>query len=186
MARLRSPEGCPWDRQQTLATIKPYTLEETYELLEAIDSGNDEDIVEELGDLLLQVLLDAQIGSDEGRFDLVPVLTRLNDKLIRRHPHVFGNAVAVTAADVSPLWEQAKRAEKTRASVFDGVPAALPELARAARITSRAAKAGYDFPDRTMLFDKLREEIAELAEELFDGGQLPTLAASVDAGGQAR
>lgn len=181
VARLRSPEGCPWDRQQTLETIKPYTLEETYELLEAIDSGDDDAIVEELGDVLLQVVLDAQIGADEGRFDLVPVMERLTDKLVRRHPHVFGDATAATAADVSPLWEEAKRAEKRRDSVFDGIPAELPQLARAARITARAAKAKYDFPDRAMLFDKLREEIAELAEELFEGGVVPEVAATVDA-----
>ncbi len=181
VAKLRSPEGCPWDRQQTLETIKPHTLEETYELLEAIDSGDDEAIVEELGDVLLQVVLDAQIAADEGRFDLVPVIERLTDKLVRRHPHVFGDASAATAAEVSPLWEQAKQAEKRRDSVFDGIPAALPELARAARITSRAAKAGYDFPHRAMLFDKLREEIAELAEELFEDGAVPDMPATVDA-----
>ncbi|MBA3315712.1 MAG: nucleoside triphosphate pyrophosphohydrolase [Planctomycetota bacterium] len=180
VAKLRSPEGCPWDRQQTLDTIKPYTLEETYELLEAIDSGDDDAIVEELGDVLLQVVLDAQIGSDEGRFDVVPVIEGLTDKLVRRHPHVFGDAKAATAADVSPLWEQAKRFEKSRESVFDGIPAALPELARAVKITARAAKAGYDFPHRAMLFDKLREEIAELAEELYDGGEVPAIAASVE------
>lgn len=181
VAKLRSPEGCPWDRQQTLETIKPYTLEETYELLDAIDTGDDEAIVEELGDLLLQVMLDSQIGADEGRFDIVPVLERLTDKLVRRHPHVFGDAIAATAADVSPLWEQAKHAEKRRDSVFDGIPVVLPQLARAARITSRAAKAGYDFPHRAMLFDKLREEIAELAEELFDDGTVPDMPATVDA-----
>lgn len=181
IAKLRSPEGCPWDRQQTLETIKPYTLEETYELLDAIDSGDDDAIVEELGDLLLQVVLDAQIGSDEGRFDIIPVIERLTEKLVRRHPHVFGDAKAVTAADVSPLWEQAKHAEKKRESVFDGIPADLPQLARAARITARAAKAGYDFPHRTMLFDKLREEIAELAEELFENGDIPEMPATVDA-----
>ncbi|MGC1276024.1 MAG: nucleoside triphosphate pyrophosphohydrolase [Planctomycetaceae bacterium] len=181
VAKLRSPEGCPWDRQQTLETIKPYTLEETYELLDAIDNGDDEAIVEELGDLLLQVMLDAQIGADEGRFDVVPVLERLTDKLVRRHPHVFGDATAETAADVSPLWEQAKHAEKRRDSVFDGIPVVLPQLARAARITARAAKAGYDFPHRAMLFDKLREEIAELAEELFDDGTVPDMPATVDA-----
>jgi MazG family protein len=180
VAKLRSPEGCPWDRQQTLDTIKPYTLEETYELLEAIDSGDDDAIVEELGDVLLQVVLDAQIAADEGRFDIVPVIERLADKLVRRHPHVFGDAKAISAADVSPLWEQAKRAEKQRDSVFDGIPADLPQLARALRITARAAKAGYDFPHRAMLFDKLREEIAELADELFESGEVPVIAASVE------
>lgn len=181
IAKLRSPEGCPWDRQQTLETIKPYTLEETYELLDAIDSGDDDAIVEELGDVLLQVVLDAQIAADEGRFDIIPVIERLTEKLIRRHPHVFGDATAATAADVSPLWEKAKHAEKQRDSVFDGIPADLPQLARAARITARAAKAGYDFPHRAMLFDKLREEIAELAEELFENGDIPEMPATVDA-----
>jgi len=181
VARLRSPGGCPWDRQQTLETIKPYTLEETYELLEAIDSGDDDAIAEELGDLLLQVVLDAQIAADEGRFDLVPVIERLTDKLVRRHPHVFGDATATTAAEVTPLWDAAKRTERDRGSVFEGIPAALPELARAAKITARAAKAKYDFPHRAMLFDKLREEIAELAEELFEGGVVPDIPATVDA-----
>jgi MazG family protein len=181
VARLRAPDGCPWDRQQTLATIKPYTLEETYELLDAIDSGDDEAIVEELGDVLLQVVLDAQIGADEGRFDLVPVIDRLTDKLVRRHPHVFGDATAQTAADVTPLWDKAKHAEKRRDSVFDGLPAHLPQLARAAKITARAAKAGYDFPHRAMLFDKLREEIAELADELFENGAVPDMPATVNA-----
>ena len=180
VAKLRSAEGCPWDREQTLESIKPHTLEETYELLEAIDSGDDEAIVEELGDVLLQVVLDAQIAADEGRFDLVPVVERLTEKLVRRHPHVFGDATATTAADVSPLWEQAKQAEKQRESVFDGIPRDLPQLARAARMSARAAKAGYDFPSRTMLFDKLREELDELAAELFEEGTLPDVPASIN------
>jgi tetrapyrrole methylase family protein/MazG family protein len=181
IARLRAPDGCPWDREQTLESIKPHTLEETYELLEAIDSGDDEAIIEELGDVLLQIVLDAQIAADEGRFDIVPVIERLTEKLVRRHPHVFGTASAATAAEVLPLWDQAKHAEKRRESIFDGIPADLPQLARAARITARAAKAGYDFPHRAMLFDKLREEIAELAEELFEGGVVPDMPASVEA-----
>src|SRR5580692_3497670 len=101
VARLRSPDGCPWDRVQTLESIKPYTLEETYELLEAIDSGDDEAIVEELGDLLLQVVLDAQIGADERRFDLIEVVERITEKMIHRHPHVFGTATAQTVDDVA-------------------------------------------------------------------------------------
>ena len=169
VARLRSPTGCPWDREQTLETIKPYTLEETYELLEAIDSGDDEAIVEELGDVLLQVVLDAQIGADEQRFNLIDVVTRLSAKLISRHPHVFGDAEAATAADVKVVWDAAKKKEKhQRKSALEGIPKDLPQLARAARITSRAARVGYDFPDRVMLFDKLQEEINELAAELFD------------------
>lgn len=181
VARLRAPDGCPWDRVQTLETIKPYTLEETYELLEAIDARDDDAIVEELGDLLLQVVLDAQIGADEGRFDLVGVVERITQKMIHRHPHVFGTAVADTVADVAVHWHTAKQQEKSRDSLLDGIPAALPQLARAVKLSKKAARAGYDFPDRAMLFDKLREELAELAAELFSGGAVPRVAADVNA-----
>lgn len=181
VAKLRSPEGCPWDRQQTLASIKPYTLEETYELLEAIDSGNNEAICEELGDVLLQVVLDAQIAADEGRFELTAVVEQIAAKMIRRHPHVFGTVQAATTDDVRKHWSAAKEQEKpARESLLDGMPAALPELARASRITSRAAAAGYDFPDRRMLFDKLQEELGELSFELFGSHTIPHVAASVD------
>jgi uncharacterized protein YabN with tetrapyrrole methylase and pyrophosphatase domain len=181
IAKLRSPEGCPWDRQQTLASIKPYTLEETYELLEAIDAGDDAAIAEELGDLLLQVVLDAQIAADEGRFDLVDVVAGITEKMIRRHPHVFADALAETADDVSRHWEHAKQSEKERTSVLEGVPIGLPALARAARLTKKAARVGYDFPHRAMLFDKLREEVEELACELFPDGRIPAIPATVDA-----
>jgi len=184
VAKLRSPEGCPWDRKQTLETIKPHTLEETYELLEAIDSGNDAHIVEELGDVLLQVVLDAQIGADEGRFEIVEVIEGITDKMIRRHPHVFGDARAETTDDVRRNWDVAKNAEvekQDRQSLLDGLPVALPQLARAARITSKAARVGYDFPQREMLFDKLQEELAELAEELFPNGEIPEVPAEVNA-----
>lgn len=181
IAMLRSPEGCPWDRQQTLATIKPYTLEETYELLEAIDSDDNAAICEELGDVLLQVLLDAQIAKDEQRFDMLSVMDGITKKMVDRHPHVFGDAVAENAEDVSQHWDKAKRKEKSeRESVLDGIPVELPTLAKAARITKKAAKVGYDFPHRAMLFDKLNEEVAELADELFEDGQVPEIAASVD------
>jgi nucleoside triphosphate diphosphatase len=181
VARLRAPDGCPWDRQQTLESIKPYTLEETYELLEAIDAGDDDAIVEELGDVLLQVVLDAQIADDERRFDLLPVVAGLTRKLVERHPHVFGDAKATTADDVRQHWEQIKRQEKRRDSLLDGIPLELPQLARAARLSAKAARAGYDFPHREMLFDKLREEIDELAGELFEGGRLPDRPATVEA-----
>ncbi len=181
VAKLRSPEGCPWDRVQTLETIKPYTLEETYELLEAIDADDNSAIAEELGDLLLQVVLDAQIAADEGRFNLVDVVERITRKMIDRHPHVFGGAQAATEDDVRQHWERAKQNEKQRDSVLEGIPAALPQLARAARLSKKAARVGYDFPNRTMLFDKLREEVEELAEELFPGGQIPHVPATVEA-----
>jgi len=181
VAKLRSPAGCPWDREQTLESIKPYTLEETYELLEAIDSGDDKAIVEELGDVLLQVLLDAQIGADEGRFELPDVVEVLTRKLVDRHPHVFGDVVADTPADVSRNWDRIKQQEKQRDSALDGIPPELPQLARAARLSKRAARVGYDFPHRAMLFDKLREELDELRAELDPEGVMPELAATVDA-----
>ncbi len=180
IAKLRSPSGCPWDRQQTLETIKPFTLEETYELLEAIDSKDDVAIVEELGDVLLQVVLDAQIGRDEQRFDMLQVLDVITRKMIDRHPHVFDAEKAHTADEVLSNWDKAKQREKKRDSIFDGLPSALPALARCARISEKAARVGYDFPHRAMLFDKLREEIDELAHELFADGQIPQMAVSVD------
>jgi tetrapyrrole methylase family protein/MazG family protein len=182
VARLRAPDGCPWDRQQTMKTIKPYTLEETYELLEAIDSDDNIAICEELGDVLLQVILDSQIAADEQRFLLTDVVQQIADKMIRRHPHVFGNADAQTTDDVKRHWHAIKRQEKpARESQLEGIPLALPELTRAARITARAAAVGYDFPDRRMLFDKLNEELQELAVELFGSSTIPTVLATVDA-----
>ncbi|MCA9047349.1 MAG: nucleoside triphosphate pyrophosphohydrolase, partial [Planctomycetaceae bacterium] len=173
--------GCPWDRKQTLSTIKPYTLEETYELLEAIDSDDNAAIQEELGDVLLQVILDSQIAADEQRFDLTNVVRQIADKMVRRHPHVFGSETASTTDDVKQHWHAAKSNEKPdRQSQLDGIPKGLPQLARAARLSARAAAVGYDFPDRRMLFAKLREEIAELAAELFDGGDVQEVAPAVD------
>ena len=181
VARLRAPDGCPWDRQQTLQTIKPYTLEETYELLEAIDADDSGAIQEELGDLLLQVILDAQIAADDGRFELTAVVRQIADKMVRRHPHVFGDGTAATVSQVRAAWQTIKQQEKpARASQLEGIPKALPELARAARLSSRAALVGYDFPDRLMLFEKLREELSELAVELFGVPDLPVVAPAAD------
>lgn len=181
IAKLRSPDGCPWDSVQTLQSIKPYTLEETYELLEAIDLDDNDAIREELGDVLLQVVLDAQIAADERRFDIIQVIEGITQKMISRHPHVFGNAVADTVEDVRSHWEQQKAAEKSdRGSALDGIPLDLPALARAARIQKKAARVGYDFPHRAMLFDKLREEIEELRTELDSHEPLPEIAAAVE------
>jgi len=181
IAKLRSPEGCPWDRKQTLSTIKPYTLEETYELLEAIDNDDNSSIQEELGDVLLQVILDAQIAADEDRFELVDVVQQICEKMVRRHPHVFGDETAQTTDDVKKHWRKAKSEEKSdRQSQLDGIPKDLPQLARTYRIAARAAAVGYDFPDRLMLFDKLNEEMSELAEELFSDGQVPQVSAGID------
>lgn len=180
IATLRSPDGCPWDREQTLASIKPYTLEETYELLEAIDSNDNAAIQEELGDVLLQVVLDAQIAADEGRFDIIAVIRQITAKMIERHPHVFGDVRVESAAEVRVHWERAKSAEKQRESLLDGIPVDLPALARAARISKKAARVGYDFPHRAMLFDKLREELDELQRELYPEGSPPHMPASVE------
>jgi len=180
-ARLRAPDGCPWDREQTLATIKPHTLEETYELLEAIDTDDNAAICEELGDVLLQVVLDSQIAADEGRFDLVAVIQGLTEKLIVRHPHVFGETAVANSQEVLSNWDRIKQQQKQRDSIFDGLPVALPTLARAARVTEKAARHGYDFPNRDMLFDKLREEVDELQQELYPDGQVPHVTAAVDA-----
>lgn len=181
IARLRAPDGCPWDRKQTMASIKPYTLEETYELLEAIDSDDNAAIQEELGDVLLQVILDSQIAADEKRFGLTDVVKQIAEKMVRRHPHVFGDQQASTTDEVKQHWNAAKKKEKSeRESQLDGIPADLPQLARAHRIAARAAAVGYDFPDRRMLFDKLSEELQEVADELFEGGQVPHVPASID------
>lgn len=181
IAKLRSPEGCPWDRVQTLKSIKPYTLEETYELLEAIDADDNAEIQEELGDVLLQVVLDAQIAADEGRFTLIEVIEGITQKMIARHPHVFGDAQASNAEEVRAHWDRVKSEEKKkRNSALEGIPVDLPALAKAARITKKAAAVGYDFPHRAMLFDKLREEIEELRAELDPDGTMPVIAASVD------
>lgn len=181
IAKLRSPDGCPWDRQQTLASIKPYTLEETYELLEAIDADDNAAIQEELGDVLLQVILDGQIAADEQRFGLTDVVRQIADKMVRRHPHVFGDEEAQTTEEVKKHWNAAKNKEKSqRESKLDGIPANLPQLAKAYRIAARAASVGYDFPDRRMLFDKLSEELQELADEMFEAGNIPKVPASID------
>lgn len=167
VARLRSPTGCPWDREQTLASIRPYTLEETFEVLEAIDADDNVAIQEELGDLLLQVLLYAQIAQDEGRFDLPAILGELSEKLIRRHPHVFGEAQAETPEQVVQHWERVKQAEKQhRTSKLEGVPADLPALARLARLQSKVAKAGVIWPAGPDLLPRVEKLLSDVVQEL--------------------
>jgi ATP diphosphatase len=181
MARLRSPGGCPWDREQTFDSIKPYTLEETYEVLEAIDNRDWDELRGELGDLLLQVLFYSQMAKEENRFSIDDVLERLSNKLIDRHPHVFGNVNAETSADVLRNWEALKAEEKTKRleagggksakaenpeSVLAGVSTAMPALLEAHKLSSRAAHVGFDWPEISGLFEKLEEETAELKTEL--------------------
>ncbi len=163
MARLRAPGGCPWDREQNFDTIKPYLLEETYEVMDAIDSRDWNGLAEELGDLLLQSVFFAQMASEEGRFDIGDSLDAINCKLIRRHPHVFGDGSANTADDVKRKWDEIKKAEKPRSQgLLAGVPRTLPALVEAQQIASRAATAGFDWENVDQVFDKLNEELAEL------------------------
>jgi MazG family protein len=187
MARLRAPGGCPWDREQTFDTIKPYTLEETYEVIEAVDNRDWPELTGELGDLLLQVLFYSQMAREEGHFSVDDVLDRLANKLIDRHPHVFGDVKADTPAEVLRNWEALKTEEKKKrlaaaddtggstksespavdsASVLSGVSSKMPALMEAYKLSSRAANVGFDWPEIEGLFEKLAEETEELRAEL--------------------
>ena len=183
MERLRAPGGCPWDREQTFDTIKPYTLEETYEVMEAIDNRDWPELAGELGDLLLQVLFYAEMAKEQGSFSMDDVLDRLSSKLIGRHPHVFGEVKAETAADVKRNWEALKVEERKRKqgganqgdsataksekhSVLAGVSRAMPSLLEAHKLSARAAGVGFDWPNIDGLFDKLHEETNELRQHL--------------------
>jgi len=170
MARLRAADGCPWDREQTFDSIKPYTLEETYEVFDAIERRAWPELKDELGDLLLQVLFYAQMAAEAGYFDLRDVAENLNAKLIRRHPHVFGDVQATDSSAVLRNWEQIKVEEKkaanSEASLLDGIPRSMPATLEATKLGSKAAKVGFDWPDANGLFAKLAEEIAELRAEI--------------------
>lgn len=171
MARLRGPGGCPWDREQTFDSIKRHTLEETYEVFDAIERRAWPDLKDELGDLLLQVLFYAQMASEAGYFTIADVAANLNAKLIRRHPHIFAGAEATDADAVLRNWEQIKRTEKevsavVQNSMLDDIPRTMPAMLEAGKLGSRAAKVGFDWPSADGLFDKLQEEIAELHAEL--------------------
>lgn len=170
MDRLRKPGGCPWDREQTYETLKPYLVEEAYEVIEAIDNDDPQGMAEECGDLLLQVVFISQIAREEGRFDISDVLRGIAEKLVRRHPHVFGDLEVADSGEVSRNWEQIKKQEKARAkkdlSVLSGVPRSLPGLLRAYQLQARAAKVGFDWPkgDLSPVLAKVREEIDEIQE----------------------
>jgi tetrapyrrole methylase family protein/MazG family protein len=164
MARLRGPGGCPWDAEQTHQTLAKHLLDETYELLEAIETGTDQDIAEELGDLLLQVVFHAQMGTDAGTFDVDDVATSLVEKLIRRHPHVFGDVEVSGAREVVSNWDEIKRHEKQRASAVEGIPDALPALAYAQKLQRRAGAAGFDWTDVSGALTKVQEEATELSK----------------------
>jgi len=175
MARLRSLQGCPWDREQTLDSLRPFLLEEVYELLQAIDEEDPAAHREELGDVLLQIVFQSQIASEQGHFDARDVVDTIARKLLRRHPHVFGDETARTAGDVVIKWERVKAAEKKERedtagtvprSVLDGLPRSLPALLAADRLSVRAARAGFDWENPGQVLDKLREELGELEQAL--------------------
>jgi ATP diphosphatase len=189
MARLRAVDGCPWDREQTFATIAPYTIEEAYEVTDAVERGDVQHLKDELGDLLFQVVFHAQIASETRQFDFQAVAGAICDKLIRRHPHVFGASGRLTQAQQSVAWEDIKAAERRAAAAgaashLDGVPRALPALARAYKLSKRAARVGFDFEHPNQTADKVAEELAEVREaaaprELADGDEAAGAAAHI-------
>jgi MazG family protein len=172
MDRLRDPGGCPWDREQTVQTLAPYFLEEAYEVVDAIGDGSPEKLCEELGDLLLQIVFVARIARERGWFDLDRVCDGISEKMVRRHPHVFGDREVSDAAEVLRNWETIKRDERSasaESSVLDGVPGSLPALLKAFRMTEKAAAVGFDWRRPDDVMDKMREEVAELEAELEAG-----------------
>ena len=183
MERLRGPGGCPWDREQTIESLRPYLIEETYEVLEAIERRDWAHLPDELGDLQLQIVFQAQIASEEGHFTINDVLDRISDKLVRRHPHVFGSESLGTAGEVVHRWEQIKQQEKRAPdgnaagqaeAMLDAVPQAQPALIEAEQLSKRAAKAGFDWERPEDMIEKIQEESGELlqARESLDAGRI--------------
>jgi MazG family protein len=170
--RLRAPGGCPWDREQTLETLRPMIVEEAYEVVEAIEAGEPAKLAEELGDLLFQVVFAARIGEDEGTFEIRDVVGAIHSKMVRRHPHVFGDAVIETAEDVLKNWDDLKRGERAAAGkdhpkgLLDSVSGHLPALLEAHSLTDRASRVGFDWPSLEPVLEKLDEEIGELKHEI--------------------
>lgn len=175
MARLRSETGCPWDREQTHESLKPYLLEEAYEVLERIDENDQQELCNELGDLLLQVVFHAQIGSEQASFDIDQVCRAIVGKLIRRHPHVFADTAVANADEVVVNWERIKLEERSAAprppSALDGVPPQLPALLRAQRLQSKASRVGFDWDQIDGPLEKVSEELDELRDARRDGGE---------------
>ncbi|MEE8110464.1 MAG: nucleoside triphosphate pyrophosphohydrolase [bacterium] len=178
MARLRGEGGCPWDREQTHESLTAYLIEETHEVIEAIEKGSDEKLMEELGDLLLQIVFHAQIAQEEGRFTIRDVIGRIHEKLVQRHPHVFGDVEAETSDKVLRNWEAIKLTERRREnredggrppSVLDGVPASLPALLKAQRVQTKAGRVGFDWERPEGALEKVREEVAEIEKALQSG-----------------
>ncbi len=175
IAQLRAPDGCPWDREQTHLTLRRHLIEESYEVLDAIENGSDNDLKEELGDLLMQPIMHAQLATEAERFDIAQVLEEICNKLVRRHPHVFGEVMVSDSGEVLRNWDAIKKAEKQgknqdeKVSVLGNIPPALPALLQALEISKKAAKAGFEWPDAAGVLDKAHEEIDELKEALEGG-----------------
>jgi tetrapyrrole methylase family protein / MazG family protein len=172
MATLRGPQGCPWDRKQTPESLKPFLVEECYEVIDALEDGAPDKIRDELGDLLFQIVFHARIAEESGQFTINDVITAIHEKMVRRHPHVFGDGTASTADEVVSNWEEIKRKEKghkDRTSILEGVPRELPSLLRAHRLQERAARVGFDWAHLNEAMPKLDEEIAEFKESLKAG-----------------
>ena len=173
MARLRGEGGCPWDREQTRESLKPYLIEEAYEALEAIDEGSTDHIMEELGDVLFQVVFHSQVASEQGEFSMADLLARLRDKMVRRHPHVFGDGAVSNAEEALSQWERIKRGERgpegEPRSALEGVPRSLPALLRAQRLQVKAGRIGFDWPDWSGAWAKVREEVLELDRAAAEG-----------------
>jgi len=175
VAKLRAPDGCPWDREQTHASLRVGAIEEVYEMVEAIDAGDDPHFKEELGDLLLQVIMHAQIAGEQGRFGLEEIAAEVAEKLVRRHPHVFGENKLADSEAVLKQWDDIKRVEREKkgapanASVLDGVSGALPALMRAGKVQKRAARVGFDWERLHAVVEKIREEVAEVEVEIQSG-----------------
>ena len=167
--RLRAPGGCPWDREQTLGSLRAYVLEEAYEVIQAIELGDTDGLIEELGDFLFQVVFISQIASEEGKFDVGDVTGRLHDKLVRRHPHVFGEKKAKDAADALRTWNAEKLKEKKGKPDLEEIPRAMPSLMRAQRVGEKAARAGFDWSDASSVLAKVKEELLELEREMEAG-----------------
>jgi MazG family protein len=173
MTTLRGPDGCPWDRKQSLPSLKPFIIEESYEVVDAIDRDDRLDLCEELGDFLLQAVFVAEVTREEGSFDIYDSVTAIYEKLVRRHPHVFGDVEAHDAEQVLVNWEKLKNEERKaeNKSVLGGVPQSLPALLKAARLTEKAARVGFDWRRTEDVFSKIEEEIGELREAIASGDE---------------
>lgn len=173
MRKLRSPDGCPWDREQTHASLKKYLMEECGELLDAVDSGENEAIMEELGDILMHIVLHSTIAEERGVFDLDAVAKSVTEKMIRRHPHVFGEESVASASEVVDLWEKVKKKEKSHRdeSVMTGIPCHMPALLQAEKVQKKAAKFGFDWNDQLQIVEKIEEELAELKAAMESGDE---------------